>query len=696
MRIDLLRSNRCAFLLLGLFLFLAYSNSFDVPWHLDDFGNILQNKKVQVADFSSEAVGAFCEKVWGEGWLRRPLALTSLAANWYFGGRDPAGYHAVNLGIHMLSAIILYLACSRLFQTPRMDGQYSRGQVHLVSLLATFLWAANPIQTQAVTYIIQRMASMSAMFFILSIWGYLAGRQAHTWKGRLAMFTLCALGAVAAFLCKENAATLPLSLLLIEAVFYQDLRNRKSLLVFLSILAACALIGISLGAILFFGGNPLGVLTYSDRFFTAWERLLSQPRALVLYLSLLVYPVPTRLSITHDFAPSTSLLSPWTTGASLLAVTLLVFLAAWRIRRWPLLSFAILFFFTNHLIESSILSLELVFEHRNYLPSMFFFVPAAAALARGLDHFRNRSALVYGALWVFVPLLVIGLGAGTYVRNRAWASARSLWEDAMQKAPGESRPLQMLAVHHFDRVGDSATSLLLYQQALKLRKSRISDDALIYNNMAALYFARKEFARAAELWAQAVERYPAYQFTRYHLAVALMKCGRPKDALELLEQILHDRPEYFAPRNLKGMILIGRNHIAEGLAELKQCIRSGGVKRSLLINLGAAFFLAGDGTKAGMYFRQACNLAPDDPVALLWQAKLQVKHGLHQEAGLSVSRLSASGSLPAVRRWLLTGDAADFPEDDVISPEFDPPLLAILGHFRQDSRQQLSAIASGN
>ena len=108
-------------------------------------------------------------------------------------------------------------------------------------------------------------------------------------------------------------------------------------------------------------------------------------------MSQIFYPAPTRLSIEHDIAVSTSLIDPWTTLASVAVICALICLAVLQLRKRPLLSFAILFFFINHLIESSIIGLELIFEHRNYLASMFLFFPVAAGLKNLLDRYSERS-----------------------------------------------------------------------------------------------------------------------------------------------------------------------------------------------------------------------------------------------------------------------------------------------------------------
>ncbi len=681
--------------LLGIAVFLSYGNTFDSAWHLDDFERIVHNPTVQLSELSPDRLSDFSTVVWRNGWLQRPLAFTSIAVNWYFGADHPFGYHIFNTTIHLLCAFFLFLVFTRLFQTPRLSATCTKEQAGFVSLLAVFLWALNPIQTQATTYVIQRMASMSAMFFILAIYFYLCGRMTPRWIEKFWLFTGCLISFAASFFSKENGATLPLILLLVEAVFFQDLSQKRVRVFFISLSLAIIIAGVTLGAILFFGGDALNVLKYEDRTFTPWQRLLSQPRALMLYLSLILYPVPTRLSITHDFEVSTALLQPWTTLPSMAAVVGLIVLAVWRIRRWPMVSFAILFFFVNHAIESGIIPLELVFEHRNYLPSMFIFLAVAAAIARTMAHFRDRSRVVTVGLWAFIPLLVVGLGTGTYIRNQAWESEKTLWEDAAEKAPGESRPSHMLAANYYDRIGDFDTSMRLYQLSLNLRRPRISHEALIYNNMGAAFYARGDYASAVKLWTKTIDVLPESKRGRFHLAVALSRTNRFDEALAHLEEILKQHPDYFGPCNLKGVILIRQGNYLEALASLRQSLKPGAIHRPALINLGVAYYYLGDHAKAAVFLQEALKLNPNDRAAFAWLALNYLRAGETIAADEVIVRLLATAPAAVLKTWLSSCAPSKFEDDEIVPPDLDDRFLGRLNiawlHTTGDTAGTLSA-----
>ncbi len=195
-----------------------------MPFHFDDFHNITQNTKLHIENLYPGTVSDALFDDLGKSFFYRPVSNLTIALNWYFGKTGVTGYHIVNLGIHILTAFFLYLAIVHLFRSPNLAGRF-RGNGYFIAVLAAALWAVNPIQTQAVTYIVQRMASMAAMFYIIGVFCYLRARLEDSWI----RCVLWSLGIVVSFLLavgsKENAMMLPVSLLLIEMIFFQDMKN---------------------------------------------------------------------------------------------------------------------------------------------------------------------------------------------------------------------------------------------------------------------------------------------------------------------------------------------------------------------------------------------------------------------------------------------------------------------------------------
>ena len=334
--------------LLAFFIVLIYSNSLQSSWHLDDYENITGNSRVIIKDLAPETLwNALSASPEGRPLPYRSLAYLSFALNAFFHGTDVVGYHAVNIIIHVITAVILFATVMKLFSTPRLTG-IGRGDAYVIALVTALLWAVNPIQTQAVTYIVQRMASLAAMFYLLSVYFYVAARLSKTAGLSIGLLMLCGLSYVCAIFTKENAALLPIALLFIEFTFFRDIRHPRNKRIFIGCLGAGVFLVVLVGAVLF--GNPLGFLNgYPYRTFTPIERLLTEARVLVFYLSQIFYPIPMRLSLYHDFPVSVSLFDPLTTLPCLLIIVTLLGAGFFWMGRRPVLSFAILFFIFNHL-----------------------------------------------------------------------------------------------------------------------------------------------------------------------------------------------------------------------------------------------------------------------------------------------------------------------------------------------------------
>ena len=674
-----------AFLLLGLLLFLVYSNSFDSPWHLDDFHNITDNPLIKAEPAKPYSIIKPFESFFDGGRLKRPLAYFTFAINWYWGQDNPFGYHLVNILIHLLAAFFLFRTIQVLFETPRLSGAWERSRIQFISLLAAVLWAVSPIQLQSITYIVQRMASLCGLFYILSIYFYVNARLSGILtKKSILLYAACGLGFLAALLTKENAVLLPVALVLIEATFFQELDRKKVRWTILGITFAMGIAMLIGGVFLFYKGNLLAVLSSERRFFTPIERLLTQPRIVLFYLTLIFYPTPNRLSLVHDIEISTSFYHPWTTLPSIIVVFALIGFAIYKLRKWPILSFAILFFFLNHVIESSIIPLELIFEHRNYLPAMFLFWPVAVGLERLLTQYRERNPIVFRALLVFIPLLIVGLGTGTYIRNAVWSSGKLLWEDALRKAPQSARSYIHLAWAHYQGRGEEKMALLLYHEALKKKHNSKDQHAKIYNNIAYIYFKNGDCGRAIEYWQKSHEMDKRYYMPRYRLALALTRCGRFEEALSHLDHLTERRSEYSKPLNLKGVIRLIQNQPQEALVLFRRCLKLEPANAHYYLNVGAGFHLLGDYQRAELFLFQALRDSRRDRIALLWNAKNYLAMGKPSMADSLLDELVAKIPIDELNLWLKMGFKVRVYKSEIIFPAADATLGNLLAaKYRQ-------------
>ena len=605
------------FLFLFLLITLSYSNTFNSSWHLDDYNNIVNNRLIRVNNLSIDSVAGVLT-VKGDGLRFRPVSMLSFAINWYFGKDNVLGYHIVNTGIHILTAFFLFLTIFSLFNTPNLENKLSKENKYFISLLSTILWAVNPIQIQAVTYIVQRMTSMAALFYIIGLFLYIKARLSDSLYKKVALF-LCIIPAfVFAIYTKENTITIPLGLILIEILFFRNLAKpeiRKNL--FISVGIITVIISI-LGIILFLGKDPLNIIRgYENRYFTPYERLLSEARIIVYYISLIFYPAPTRLSLEHDIDISTSIFHPWTTMPSIIIIILLIGIGIWQARKRPFLSFAILFFFLNHIIESTIIGLELIFEHRNYLPSFFIFVPACIGLKTLIDHYLSKIFMRF-IICAFVVCLITGYGISTYVANIKWSSEVILLTDAMKKAPQSARALTNYTKAYFEKTGQFKKAIELYHKALYLKTHNMNYKGLILNNIGGIYYHLNDLKRAEKFWEKAYEVNPVYKFPLYGLALISVKNNEFDKGLYFLNKTGSKNKNHKDVLNLKAVILSNEGKYIEALKYLKKSMVLNKNDDKVLINIGAVYCLMGNYNKAKLFLKESVKRNPSDEMALVW------------------------------------------------------------------------------
>jgi tetratricopeptide (TPR) repeat protein len=578
-----------AVLALSIVICLVYSNSLVAGWQLDDVTNIVKNEGLHLESISGENLKrALFSDPGRPGGLYRPVACLSFAMNYYLGGLNVLGYHLTNVAIHIMASIFLYLFIYHTLRLPSLSEKYGPQAYH-IALISTLLWAIHPIQVQSVTYIVQRMTSLAGMFYVMSMYFYVKYRTVQRSLRKALFMCLCSLAFLMSFGSKENALLLPLSLFLYEIFLVQ-----KSSVSFLRKNALrIVLVGIAviLAGLLFLydgKGGFFGLLrAYEARPFSLTERLLTEPRVLLFYLSLLIYPISDRFSIAHSFPISTSIIDPPSTLVSILAIVIaLIFLLALA-RKHALISFSFLFFFVNHLMESSVFALELVFEHRNYVPSMFFFVPLSVGLIKAIDSSAKQTMRYL--LSVFTMFLIIGFSLSAYSRNFVWIDLRTLWTDALQKAPDQLR------VHHnlgcsYEQTSQWDKAIYHYEQALKSPVVNRKDEAF-----ATLYQLGKVYAevgdrkKAISWYLKAVRMEPYFSPALVNLAVAYDEEGDREKADRYTLQAMKADPGG-GLTNLNLGIYLLRNGMADAaIPHLKVSVKAAALRSRALLYLGIAY-----------------------------------------------------------------------------------------------------------
>ena len=546
------------FISLFIILIAVYSNSFQGDWHFDDYGNVLQNKHIQIKSFSWDEIWECIHGI-DQNRIIRPLSYLSLALNYYFNGLDVFGYHVVNFIIHYLSSLFLFLFIYNTLQLPLIRNRYEN-IAYPVALLATFLWAIHPVFVTSVTYIVQRMASMSGMFYILSMYLYLKARTTEKTKFPVVFFVGCTLTGFAAILSKENAVMLPVSIILFDLFLIQG-ATKDNIIKFGKILILPLLLITVLGLI-YTGGFSNILDGYSGRDFSLTQRLLTEPRVILFYLSLLFYPLGSRLTLLYDIEVSRSFFQPWTTLPAILMILIIIFFAFFMARKRPLLSFCIFFFFINHLIEGSFIPLELIYEHRNYIPAMLLFIPVADFIIFTLDHFSYKKTIQFACI-IGVIVILTGLGDITYRRNSIFIHDESLWLDNINKYNNLSRPYLNLGNIYFS-VNLYEKGWEAYTKAAAVNNfANTSSCALLQHNFGKQYFQANKYDKALPYFERSLEIRPDYHSSSIHIAKIKLLQGKIAEARKVIQDSLEYHPQNTNLLEMASLISLKENNFHE-------------------------------------------------------------------------------------------------------------------------------------
>lgn len=536
----------CHMLFILLVGSLAYVNSCGGPFVFDDLESIVRNETIR-------SVGNFVPG--GSGFdfhSRRWVGYFSFALNYRLGGLAVGGYHLANLAIHLGTALLVYLLVRQIFRTPLMATAPVASRAAAAALMAALLFVAHPVQTQAVTYIVQRLTSLCTFFYLLAIVLYLEARlTAATSRGIRSesryrwLLAGATVAALLAMFTKEIAFTLPLAAVLIDLTFFTG-PWRQRLPFLLPLLLTLPLVPILVLA----GGEMSASATILNTRvdIPRWHYFLTQFPVIVTYLRLLILPVGQNLD--YDFPVYTTPLTPPVLLSGLLLAGLL-FLAAWlhrKSRRQPPtpeylpIAFGLLWFFLSLSVESSLVPLaDVIFEHRLYLPSAGLATAAGTLIVIGM---QRTSMILGGRLPLLVAAAVIlCLAAATWQRNRVWKNEITLWEDTASKSPGKSRPWYNLGTYLKDS-GRPDQAIAPLQKAVGIEPG----NAEAWHNLGLALLMTGQVAEALPPLQTAVHLAPQMDNATVNYAVALIEAGRPGDAAALLERNLHRFPGWAAAR----------------------------------------------------------------------------------------------------------------------------------------------------
>lgn len=631
-----------------------YANTLHVPFIFDDIPNICDNPHLHLTRIDLESLE---RAAFGSPLATRPVAYVSFALNWFLHGDAVVGYHLVNLAIHLLTGLFLWLLLAGTADLAIGPASGEKGgwspppeTRRWICFWAVLIWLVHPLHTQTVTYVVQRMNGLAALFFIASMFGYLRARTAAGRGRKMLWGAACGISAALAMGSKEIAATLPFFIFLYEWYFLQDL-NRDWLRRRVPLLLVLVAAGVGL-AWIFLGADPLQRITggYAYRDFTLVERVWTQFRVVVFYITLLLFPHPSRLNLDHDFPLSHTLLDPPSTLAAVLFIVLLTAVALTTARRHRVVSFCILWFLGNLVIESSVIALEIVFEHRTYLPSMAFCLLAAGFVHRCVRSPRLRIAVLAATVAV--------LGLWTYERNGVWRDDLTLWTDCAAKSPGKARPNNKAGVAMGKR-GRVEEAEAYYWKALVSDP----DDVYAYYNLGNIARRRGHLAEAEDFYRKAIHLVPENKEAHLNLGITLVSSGRLQEGMDHMRRAIAIDPDFaLAHRNLGGLLwrqgdvdaalehlgraiaidpedaethylvgngLLEKNRVKEAFSHYLRALQLAPDHVEAHNNLGVLLFQAGRREAAAAHFQRALELDP---------AHAQAKANLERARGQGVRK----------------------------------------------------------
>ncbi|NIQ20525.1 MAG: hypothetical protein GWN04_07910 [Gammaproteobacteria bacterium] len=402
----------------------------------DDLPNIVSNKKLQIDSLQAdELLKAMTSGKSGP--LKRPVSMLSFAINYYFTGLNPYYFRIVNILIHLINGLLIYILTRKIIGLTECKNSKNK-TIEIASLATTALWLFHPINISGVVYIVQRINELAALFTLTGLILFIYGRQMlqERNQGRFLIASAFLFCAPLAVFSKENGALIVLFIGLLELVFFKfkDLKNYNKL--YLAALYCIFIIIPFIAILLSLYLEPQILLSgYKQQEFTLYERILTEQRVLWFYIYMIFVPDITQLSLFHDdIVLSRSLVSPATTSIAVAGTSILLILALILRKQAKILSFGMLFFLSGHLIESTILPLQIAFEHRNYLPSYGLVLIAAYYLTN--KEFSEKTVNIRRILFA---LLIVIVGVSTYIKSTQWANTQLLIFYELEHKPESSQ-----------------------------------------------------------------------------------------------------------------------------------------------------------------------------------------------------------------------------------------------------------------
>lgn len=628
---------------------LAYSNSFSGAFVYDDIDAIRDNVHIRTLWPPAEALSV---PLWNSGTTvdRRPLLSLSLAVNRKLLGPDPWGFHAGNVLIHILNALLLFgiarrTAAGLAARGEAAGGVSARGALApgAFGLAVALLWVVHPLQTGAVTYLSQRAESLAALLYLAALYAFVralgAGAQGgarggqgagdlaaaatgsrpeRLWQG--VAVAACVLGMTA----KETMASLPVVILLYDVVFGAgSLREawRRRRWFYAGLAATWAI----LAAILVAGGE---MAVQDLRQTSPWRYLLTQAGVILHYLRLCAWPSP--LVLDYGWPLVRSVGEAVLPGLAVLALLGATLAGLWR-RRWQ--GFAGAWAFLILAPSSSLYPCEqAAFEHRVYLPLAAVLALAVSWAAAGLRRIASPRATGLAGVALLAALCAAGI-AGSRARNVDYRSEISIWQQNIRNRPGSWVASYNLGCAQ-RRLGDLDAAEASFRRAIGIKP----DYPDAQNNLGVVLALRGRNEEAVAHYRLAIAANPRYSLAYNNLGSALDKLGDPEGALEQFRQAVSVSPRHESAHVNWGNVLMKLGRADEAIEHYRLATSINPGSALAHYNLANALARRGEVEAAIGHFEEAIRADPSNGRFHLNLATALELAGRADEAAAHLSR----------------------------------------------------------
>lgn len=511
--------------------------------------------------------------------MLRPFAYFVFYLNYLVCGLNPAGFRVVNIVIHAANGCLVFVLLRHLILKSAKVMAKREASAAFVPLAAALLFVAHPLQTESVTYVIQRFTSMGAFFCLTTLWLHLLANGTEGRGRRIMLRAASIVAAVLGMLSKESTVTAPVMAVLLDWLIMGTAWRtaaRRALPLLLSM-------GIVPGLVLFTTwaenngrlswGAAINIANRDDVPRSHYEYFLTSLRVVVSYLRLLLIPVNQNLDPKVEWSHSITEWRVLLCGAGIIGIVA----AAWMIFRRRagdlhgslILTFT-LFFFAALVISSGLVPLpDVMAEHRTYKPSIGGLVVLVCLLDLARRRFFARG-LLRGVAPLMVAVWVVGLSGATFARNEVWRSDITLWADTVAKSPLKYRPWANLGAAYAEH-GQLAEAVSCYETVISL-EPRVM---VAYSNLAAVLNRLQRCREAVEVCQRAKAMQIDIPEIDHNLGLAECVLGHFDAGIPPLLRVLERRPEYRPTHLVLGAVYVNLKRERQGLDHLRRAAALG-------------------------------------------------------------------------------------------------------------------------